>query len=90
MKSVAQAIKLVKSFRYAFQDLNRPNAPTPKTSRLASISIDTQISLLYELSLQIQECYAAQDSWSHVIFDKGGFKLQIGATYKFKVKIESK
>ena len=80
---------LVKAFSNTFTD-GKPKQSTPRAQIVKLPPLGTNLSYQFDLSLQVREDMRGDGSWTKIPFEKGAFKLQIGAQRKFKIKLSKR
>ena len=89
MMDVTGPSLLVKAFSSAFNNGQTKLSPRQLLSnRLPPVG--THLSYYYDMSLQVREDLKGDGSWTKIPFEKGMFKLQIGAQRKFKIKLSKR
>ena len=80
---------LVKAFSNTFTD-GKPKLSTPRAPLNKLPPLGTKLCYQFDLSLQVREDLKGDGSWAKIPFEKGAFKLQIGAQRKFKIKLSKR
>lgn len=80
---------LVKAFSSAFNNGHSKISPRKLLSNKLP-PVGTNLSYYYDMSLQVREDLKGDGSWTKIPFEKGLFKLQIGAMRKFKIKLSKR